>query len=31
VWGGHYKEELIVNFTVLVVRVGEGNIERYLY
>ena len=29
VWGGQYREELILNVTLFVVRVwGEGTIER---
>jgi len=27
-WGGQYREELILNVTVFVVRVWGGNIER---
>ena len=26
VWGGQYREKLILNVTVFVVRSGEGNI-----
>jgi hypothetical protein len=28
VWGGQYREELILNVTVFVVRFWGGNIER---
>ena len=28
VWGGQYREELIMNVTVFVVRVWADNIER---